>query len=77
MNDPPFVAGVKRIWGIERKGFANVISAFPAIGQICALEDFVIASEGLSLIGTAFLDLFGYLGEGITGIVRTNHNELF
>jgi hypothetical protein len=80
MDQPPDLGDplhVRRLWGIERKGFANVISAFPAIGQIGALQDFVLASDGASLILTGVFDVLGCLGEGITHLERTKYNELF
>ena len=64
-------------WGIQRKGFANVISAFSGIGQIGTLQDIVLATSCLSLIGTVACDWLGCLGEGITHLQRTEAHELF
>lgn len=62
--------------GIPNKGFGNVMDTFPEIGQLGAMPAIVEGTEGLSLIGTAFFDLLGHLGEGITFLVRVDRNAL-
>ena len=52
------------------------MDTFPEIGQLGAMPEIVEASDGFSLIGTAFFDLLGHWGEGITYMVRTARNEL-
>lgn len=41
--------------GIPSKGFGNVMDTFPEIGQLGAMPEIAEASDGFSLIGTAFL----------------------
>jgi hypothetical protein len=76
-GEPPKVAGVKRLWGIERKGFGNVVGSLEGIGKFGAITQIVRATDGFSLIATVGLDLLGGLGEGITTIVRIHNNEIY
>lgn len=62
--------------GIPRKGFGNIMDTFPEIGKLGVSPKVVEATEGISLLVTAGLDLLGHLGEGITYIVRTDKHEL-
>ncbi|MEQ8998605.1 MAG: hypothetical protein RID53_19070 [Coleofasciculus sp. B1-GNL1-01] len=62
--------------GIPRKTYGNIMTTFPEIGKLGTVSKVAEGTEFISLAVTAFFDSFGYLGEGITYVVRTERNEL-
>ncbi len=62
--------------GIPLKTFANLMDAFPGIGQIGATQLLTDATEGISVAVMAAVDGIGHLSEGIATIVRVNFNGL-
>ena len=61
---------------VQTKGFTNIADTLPEVGQLGAVTLVAEGSDGFSLLATAFLDLFGHLGEGITVMVRASKHEL-
>ena len=63
---------------LPRKGFGNIMTTFPEIGQLGSFPLLAERTELFSIwIGTVGLTFFGNLAEGITVLVRTANNELF
>jgi len=76
-DDEPEVLGVKRLWGIERKGFGNIMDTFPEVVALGTVPAIAEATEGVSLAVSAILDVLGHLGEAITYEVRLRYNEMY
>ncbi|HEY1852114.1 MAG TPA: hypothetical protein VGG60_13890 [Candidatus Binataceae bacterium] len=62
--------------GIPLKTFANLMDAFPEIGQIGATQLLTDATEGISVAVMAAVDGIGHLSEGIANIVRVSFNGI-
>ena len=69
-------------WGQDNelfmdKGFANVMDAFPSIGQFGLIRRVLQGSKGISFIVSALFDMLGHLGEGGAYIQLARNDALY
>lgn len=58
------------------KGFANVMDAFPSIGQLGLIKRIVEGTRGISFVVSVLFDMLGHIGEGAAYIELTRKNAL-